>query len=772
MTAMPPQNQTLEFTPAAGSLDAVQTGLGAASVRSMQPTVIAFGRLGDMVMLSSVLHLLHRRFGRRCLVIGAGAWNLRLYQSHADVEQVVSFTRHLPFMLSLAWWRALRALRRSSPGPIYVCERVPRQLARIRRLLAVSGVDSSRCLFISDLPDKDEHWADRFIRLGHLTPATVAAGEYPFTLLEKPAPRLSVSEAERLEVDAWLQAKGWLGRRLVLIQAGNFRSMSRRRERWRRLNADDKAWPIGNWVALVRRMLATMPDALVVLCGAAQEGLMLQEIQRAAGSPDVVVAELSLRHLLAMSEAAHSMISVDTGPAHAAAALGLPLVVMFGAESPREWLPRSPSGSAVVGIGGPPVSRRVDQISVEEVFSAWCSLLPGIPKRRDRSPLEATVRADLTGSGERELRGGPRAVPNRPLRPTVFYFCRLGDMVMLSRLLNLLHQRFHMPCQVIGTGSWTSSVYAGHPDVAAVWSLHRHFPFPFDSAWPSVRRALRDSDPGPIYICESHYRQLPRIRRMLKLAGVSPSRCVFLADEPITGPEHLADRLLRVGTRTPAGIQAAAYPVPDLAAVDGPRLYVLDSERAQHRAWLASQGWLGKERIVVQPGNHRSMGPRRDRWRRLNTDDKWWPLERWAALLHKIHDYRPDALIILRGSPEEVPMLQEIKDAANLDAVVVSGHGLRPLFALCDSAHSILSVDSGPAHVAAALSVPLVVLYGQHSPKYWLPRTPSGSAVLGVGGPPETSRVDQVSVEAVFNAWRAIVPRKEAEGGVTVAVHS
>jgi heptosyltransferase-2/heptosyltransferase-3 len=351
----------------------------------------------------------------------------------------------------------------------------------------------------------------------------------------------------------------------------------------------------------------------------------------------------------------------------------------------------------------------------------------------------------------------------------VFFFCRLGDMVMLTRLLNLLQRRYRLPCQVIGTGSWTASVYAGNPDVAGVSSFHRHLPFPFDSAWPAVRRALRDSAPGPIYICERHYRQLPRIRRMLKLAGVDPNRCVFLTDEPITGPEHLVDRLVRVGTRTPAGIRASDYPVPDLASVDGPRLYVLESERAERDAWLRSQGWSDKELILVQPGNHRSMGPRRERWRRLNTDDKWWPLERWAALLHRMHDCRKDALLMLRGSPEEVGMLQQIKEAANLDAIVVAGHGLRPLFALCESAHSMVSVDTGPAHAAAALSVPLAVLYGAESPSYWLPRTPSGSPVVGVGGPPSSNRADQVPVEALFDAWLTVSQQAEADRGARLA---
>lgn len=343
-----------------------------------------------------------------------------------------------------------------------------------------------------------------------------------------------------------------------------------------------------------------------------------------------------------------------------------------------------------------------------------------------------------------------------PLRPTVFYFCRLGDMVMLTALLNLLHRRYHLPCNVIGTGSWSASIYQGNPDVATVSSFGRHLPFLFDSAWSRVRNALRDSDPGPIYICERHYRQLPRIRRMLALSGINPARCVYITDEPETGPEHLVDRLTRLAERTPKALRPTDYPCPPIDTADGPRLYVLDTERAERDTWMQAQGWSGKQYIVIQPGNHRSMGPRRDRWRRLNTDDKAWPMDRWITLLHKVHAQMRNALLVLRGSPEEVPMLNEIRVAAGLQSVVVAGHGLRRLFALCESAHSVISVDTGPAHAAAALNVPLVVLYGAESPRYWLPRSPSGSQVLGVGGPPASTRADQVPVDAVFDAWRSL----------------
>ena len=347
-----------------------------------------------------------------------------------------------------------------------------------------------------------------------------------------------------------------------------------------------------------------------------------------------------------------------------------------------------------------------------------------------------------------------------PLTPTVFFFCRLGDMVMVTRMLNLLHQRYGRPCQVIGTGSWTPTTYAGNPHVAGVWAFHRHLPFLLDPAWLPVRRALRASAPGPIYICERHYRQLPRIRRMLLLSRIDPGRCVYYSERPVKGPvqetEHLVDRMVALGARTPANLRAEDYPSAPAAALDGPRLYLLESERAERDAWLSAQGYTGRELILIQPGNHRTMGPRRARWRRLNSDDKWWPFDRWAELLRRIHRERPEAVLLLRGSQEEVPMLQEIQTATDLKSVATVGTTLRQLYALCEAASSMVSVDSGPAHAAAALSVPLVVLYGAESPLYWLPRSPSRSPVVGVGGPPASRRADQVPVDAVFGAWCSV----------------
>jgi heptosyltransferase-2/heptosyltransferase-3 len=347
------------------------------SAASVQPIVIWFGRVGDMILLSALLDVLQRRYGERCHLIGAGSWVAQLYASHPAVARVSCLHRYTAFLFDVAWWRTWRVLRASRGAPVYVCEYDPRKLARVQRLLTLSGISASRRLFITRELSfaQPAHWVDRLVSFGRLTPPAFNAADHPWpSPPPRCAPYLEVPAAAQADCVHWIEAAGWGGRPLVLVQPGNRRTM---RGKGLRLSpGDDKAWPIERWSALLHRVHAHLPQAVIVLCGAPRESLLLDWITAAVRLPAVTAAELPLPRLLALCARAHSMISVDTGPAHAAAALSLPLVVMFGAHSPQEWLPRSAGGSAVVGVGGPPQSSRLDQIPVESVFAAWCAL-PG-----------------------------------------------------------------------------------------------------------------------------------------------------------------------------------------------------------------------------------------------------------------------------------------------------------------------------------------------------------------------------------------------------------
>ncbi|MGH8298432.1 MAG: glycosyltransferase family 9 protein [Steroidobacteraceae bacterium] len=344
-------------------------------------------------------------------------------------------------------------------------------------------------------------------------------------------------------------------------------------------------------------------------------------------------------------------------------------------------------------------------------------------------------------------------MPAQHLHPFVIKLGRIGDMVMLTAALRLLHARYGKPCYVVGADAWAPDIYLGLAEVAECRFLPRRAPAFFGLAWPGIVCALRESAPGPVYVFEHHAGQVRRIRRLLRLSGIEPHRCLFIDEAP--GTEHpWLDSLLRFARRTPPALSAADYPVPAAMADKAwsPQLRVLDIERAGREEWLRSRGFRGEPLILVQPGNHRTMGRRRLRnWR--DRDDKAWPLERWVQLLHRLHARMPDAMLVLRGAAAEMPLLESIRAAAALPCVTSASTALRPLFALCEIAHSMVSADSGPAHAAAALGVPLVVLYGTQSSSVWLPRGSGGSPVVGVGGPPEFARAEQVSIDAVFEAW-------------------
>jgi heptosyltransferase-2/heptosyltransferase-3 len=356
-----------------------------------------------------------------------------------------------------------------------------------------------------------------------------------------------------------------------------------------------------------------------------------------------------------------------------------------------------------------------------------------------------------------------------PVQPFVFRFGRIGDMVMLTALLRLLHARYGMPCQVAGAGTWASAVLMGNPDVASCWAFPRHSPLPFSRAWLQVVAALRRAAPGPVYVAECCNRQLPRIQRILLMSGIDRRRVLYLDGNPDLLDAHWVDCLLRLGELTPAALRAADYPVPPAGSPWTPRLHIRHGERVERDAWLAARGWLGKQLILLQPGNNRSMGKRRERWRRLNTDDKAWPIERWGELIRRLHERMPRAHILLCGSAPEVAMLEEVRAASGVDAVAVASLALRPTFALAEVAHSMISTDTGPAHAAAAVGLPLVVIFGAMPPRVWAPRSATGAPVMKLGGPPLTSRADQVNVDMVFDAWCQLLEHPAARAAPTSA---
>jgi len=335
-------------------------------------------------------------------VLGSGDWLAPLFAGHPDVGATLKLpSRKRPYWLDASQQQLVSLLRAQPPGPVYVCDDY--SIGKIRWLLQRARIPADHCVFAN--PDcmlrGGEHWIDRWHRFGAMTPAAFAAAPLADSWQAPNAPCLVVQHADRTDLHEWLRAGGFDVAPLVLLQPGNKRTLKRGRAGQL---GDDKQWPLKNWTGLIRAVLARDPALKVILCGAPPEAALLRQIADGARSERVLAAggELPLRRLLALCEHATAMISVDTGPAQAAAALGCPLVVLYGAQPPTTWLPRSPTGSAVIALGGLPERNRVDQITLDEVISAWQAL-----------SMRSSLIAPSWGSGAKENASEP-STPPRP----------------------------------------------------------------------------------------------------------------------------------------------------------------------------------------------------------------------------------------------------------------------------------------------------------------------------------------------------------------------
>jgi heptosyltransferase-2/heptosyltransferase-3 len=115
------------------------------------------------------------------------------------------------------------------------------------------------------------------------------------------------------------------------------------------------------------------------------ESSFIADVLRLARVSDAVNAanDLPVTRLLPLLERASSLIAVDTGPAHAAAALGCPTVALFGHIDPWLYRPGGATTPAVTLTGTLDGKPNILGIEAGRVVSAWEQLVDA-PAARSR----------------------------------------------------------------------------------------------------------------------------------------------------------------------------------------------------------------------------------------------------------------------------------------------------------------------------------------------------------------------------------------------------
>lgn len=115
-------------------------------------------------------------------------------------------------------------------------------------------------------------------------------------------------------------------------------------------SAPDKTWPASRFVEVARRLSGLEP---VFLAGPADDTTPFAGFRVWKNEP--------LARVKSVISGAALFIGNDSGPAHIAAAFGIPVVVIFGSSDPVTWAPWRTDAHVLTGL---------DRVSVDDVLAA------------------------------------------------------------------------------------------------------------------------------------------------------------------------------------------------------------------------------------------------------------------------------------------------------------------------------------------------------------------------------------------------------------------
>jgi len=175
--------------------------------------------------------------------------------------------------------------------------------------------------------------------------------------------------------------------------------------------------------------------------------------------------------------------------------------------------------------------------------------------------------------------------------------------------------------------------------------------------------------------------------------------------------------------------------------------------RARMQAWLAGLR-LGRQPVLLNPG--------------AGWASKRWPPERFAVLAQALIQRSGCPSVVAWAGAEEHAVAQRIAAESRGAAVVAPATSLQDLGELCRLVRVVVSGDTGPLHLAAAVGTPCVGLFGPvpasrngpHGPQHvcvepppalrppWEDRKTDTLAMLGIDVEQVAAAVDSVLVRS------------------------
>ena len=272
----------------------------------------------------------------------------------------------------------------------------------------------------------------------------------------------------------------------------------------------------------------------------------------------------------------------------------------------------------------------------------------------------------------------------------------IGDAVMTEPLMRVLAKRGER--LTIAAMPWVAPIYRAMTPIAEVIEL----PFPRAGLHWTARRALANQWQGRFeraYVCPNSFKSalLPWLAGIPVRIGYQGESRFGLLNQRIANPsKHSRGSMVaHYLALAQAGIETTLQPKLDLS------LDVLKNSLLHFDLKLGAYA-------VFAPGA------------------EFGPAKRWPAAYFADIGLRTDLPVVLLGSAKEAEVCEDIAKRINQErprlARSLAGQtDLSQAMALIASAQAMLSNDSGLMHVAAAMGVPQLALFGSSSPLHTPP---------------------------------------------------
>jgi heptosyltransferase III len=294
----------------------------------------------------------------------------------------------------------------------------------------------------------------------------------------------------------------------------------------------------------------------------------------------------------------------------------------------------------------------------------------------------------------------------------------IGDVLLTSPAVGLLRESLPTAHLTYLVGPWSTAAAQGGPPVDSLRTL----------AYPGFTRQPNPNALAPYALLVREAASLRRERfdlavvfrpdhwwgALLALVAGIPVR--IGADTPETTPLLTHVRAATSGEHaTPAALDLArlalqAFGTPAAPHVTNPRFQVGEVSRAAASDFWERHSLNGKGVVVaVQPS--------------AGTPLKSWPIERWARVADGLIERGTAVLLV--GGPDDGPLLAAIQaQMAHAPAATAFGQSLGISAAIYERCGLLIGPDAGQAHLAAAVGIPTVRLYGPASSEVFGPWPP------------------------------------------------